>query len=61
VDGRRVVTIDLYVASRAPARIVWQGVITGSGSHVVKVVVANRHRSASTGSRVDVDAFLWAR
>ena len=57
VDGTLVNTVDLYAPTVAAARVVWTSQLD-PGSHSVEVRVTGTSNASSTGSRVDVDAFL---
>jgi len=57
LDGAFLRTVDLYAANTGPARL---DVASGlaDGTHVVRLVVAGTHRSASIGSAVAVDGWV---
>lgn len=57
LDGAKVDTIDLYAASAQKARVVWAAPVA-AGKHTLEVRVTGSKRTASSGTRVDVDAFL---
>jgi hypothetical protein len=62
VDGVKVKTVDLYRASITPAQLVWSvDGLDPSTAHTVKIVVTGAKHSASTGTKVDVDALLVRR
>jgi hypothetical protein len=61
VDGVRVATIDLYSSSPQRRVVVFSTRFADGGDHRVEVRVAGTHHAASTGSRVDLDAFLVLR
>ena len=57
LDGVLVATIDLYSAATTPRQLVFQR--TGlSGAHTLQVRVTGTHNAASSGNRIDIDAFL---
>ena len=60
VDGGASQTIDLYSASANPTRAVIVASVAGlpAGSHTVTVNVLATRNTASSGTRVDVDAFI---
>jgi len=57
LDGSKVATVDLYAPSRRAAQLVWSGSFQ-PGSHRLQVRGTGTKAPASTGVRVDVDAFL---
>ena len=57
LNGAKVDTIDLYAASAQKARVVWAAPVA-AGKHTLEVRVTGSKRTASSGTRVDVDAFL---
>ena len=57
LDGVLVAAVDLYAASQSAARLVWAGDVS-PGSHELEVRVTDNANPSSTGTRVDVDAFL---
>jgi hypothetical protein len=58
VDGGAPQTIDLYSASRRAATIVATAPGLGTGTHTVTISVLGTRNAASSGTRVDVDAFV---
>ncbi|TME38435.1 MAG: fibronectin type III domain-containing protein [Chloroflexi bacterium] len=58
VDGGPPTIIDLYAPTQQPAQVVWTLGNLGPGTHTVVVTVQGAQNPASTGSRVDVDAFV---
>jgi streptogramin lyase len=56
LDGVRVATVDLYSPTRSDRRVVFT-TSTAAGAHQLQVRVLGRHDPASTGDRIDVDAF----
>jgi beta-lactam-binding protein with PASTA domain len=63
VDGTLVATIDLYQSSTTAAvrRVVFQQAVTPGVSHTIQVRVLGTKTAASTGTRVDVDAFVTSQ
>lgn len=57
VDGKAIATVSQYAESVTFGTIVWKKTGLSSGKHTVKVVALGTKESASTGTRVDVDAF----
>ena len=57
LDGACLRTVDLYAANTGHARLDVASGLT-DGTHVVRLVVAGTHRSASTGSAVAVDGWV---
>ncbi|CAN5432616.1 hypothetical protein BH20CHL6_BH20CHL6_11860 [soil metagenome] len=58
LDGGTPQIVDLYRSSVAYRQIVWAAHFAGAVSHSVKVRVLGTRNAASTGNRVDLDAFL---
>ncbi|HZI45222.1 MAG TPA: Calx-beta domain-containing protein, partial [Ilumatobacter sp.] len=59
IDGIERATIDLYSASTQYRRVVYQFSFAGpAASHTVELRVLGTRNAASTGARVDFDAFL---
>ena len=59
VDGGAAVTVDLYSATLKPATVVWQATNLGTATgHTIKVTVLSTRNAASTGNKVDIDAYL---
>jgi subtilisin family serine protease len=58
VDGVRVATIDLYNSTNQFRQVVWAHDFGAAATHTVLVQATGTKRLASTGSRVDFDAFL---
>jgi hypothetical protein len=61
VDGAKAATVDLYSASNLSRRVVFTKTWAASGSHKLEVRVLGAKRAASSGTRVDVDAFVVLR
>jgi serine protease AprX len=57
LDGVRVATVDLYSSTLQTARVMWAGTVA-SGSHTLQIRVTGTKNAASSGVRVDVDAFV---
>jgi hypothetical protein len=57
VDGSKVATLDLYAPTKQTARMAWVSSLT-SATHTVQLKALGTKNPASTGTRVDVDAFL---
>jgi hypothetical protein len=57
VDGNKVDTLDFYSSSLKAGRMAWVMDVT-AGTHTVEVRALGTKNSASTGFRVDVDAFV---
>jgi hypothetical protein len=58
LDGVFQKTVDLYSASPLARQIVFSKDVSPTTSHKLEVWVLGTNQSASTGKRVDVDAFL---
>ena len=62
LDGALVETIDLYATSAQARRVVYSATsLDPSVQHTLQVRVLGTKRAASTGTRVDVDAFVALR
>jgi hypothetical protein len=61
VDGVVVQTIDLYSSTTLPRKIVFSRSNLPADSHTITVQVLGSKRAASSGTRVDVDAFVALR
>jgi hypothetical protein len=62
LDGVKVATVDLYSASTQTRQVVFsQGGLDPSKSHTLEVRVLGTKNAASSGKRVDVDAFVALR
>ncbi len=61
VDGVKAKTVDLYSPKAQPRRVVFTKTWASSGNHTLEVRVLGTKRAASTGKRVDVDAFVALR
>jgi hypothetical protein len=57
LDGAVVATVDLYAPTLQAGQVVWSAGGLPAGAHTVKVAVLGTQNAASTGARVDVDAF----
>jgi hypothetical protein len=58
VDGLVVATADLYAPTLQAGQTVWSTNGLAPGAHTIKVTVLGAHDAASTGARVDIDAFV---
>lgn len=58
VDGLEVATIDLYSPTNAFRQVVWAMDFGSAATHTVEFRVSGSRNQASTGTRVDFDAFL---
>ena len=58
LDGVFQQKVDLYSASKFDRHIVFSKAVDPSKSHTLEVRVLGTQQSASTGKRVDIDAFL---
>ena len=61
VDGAKVKTVDLYASAAQPRKAVYTQSWDEPGSHTLEVRVLGTKRSSSSGTRVDVDAFVVLR
>jgi hypothetical protein len=61
VDGVKKKTIDLYSSAAQPRRAVYTQSWSTSGTHTLEVRVLGTKNTASSGTRVDVDAFVVLR
>ncbi len=62
LDGALVATIDLYAASEQTRRVIYSASsLDPSVPHTMQVRVLGTKRAVSTGTRVDVDAFVVLR
>jgi hypothetical protein len=62
LDGQLVETVDLYNASAQPRRVAYSAAsLDPSVEHTLEVRVLGTKRAASTGTRVDADAFVALR
>ena len=59
VDGGPAQTVDLYSATLKSATLVWQAANLGTATpHTIKVTVLSGRNPASTGNKVDIDAYV---
>ncbi|HXD20797.1 MAG TPA: hypothetical protein VN654_27490 [Vicinamibacterales bacterium] len=58
VDGKPAQLVDLYATRQQQATVVGAASGLGAGTHTVTVNVLGSRNAASTGTRVDVDAFV---
>jgi hypothetical protein len=61
LDGELAQTIDLYASSAKPRRVIYSASLDSAGTHTLEVRVLGTKRAASSGTRVDVDAYLTLR
>ena len=61
VDGGIPVAVDLYAASLQPASVVWSTGFAAGSQHSVTIQVTGTKNAASTGTRVDLDAFVLVK
>jgi hypothetical protein len=62
LDGVKVATVDLYSATTQTRRVVFsQGGLAPTQTHILEVRVLGTKSAASSGKRVDVDAFVALR
>ena len=57
LDGTKLATLDLYAPSRQTKGVVWAATVTAT-THRVQIRVLGTKQSASSSTRVDLDAFL---
>lgn len=58
MDGVKVATVDLYSPTLNPSQAVYTKDWATSGAHTLEVRVLGARNASSTGTRVDVDAFV---
>jgi subtilisin family serine protease len=58
LDGARVATVDLYVAGSLPKAPLFITAVDPTKSHKLEVRVLEQKNASSTGTRVDIDAFM---
>lgn len=59
IDGGAPQVIDLYSPSQQTAQVVWTATGLGSANgHTIRVSVLSTRNAASTGNKVDIDAYL---
>ena len=58
LDGTVVGTVDLYAPSVQPAQVVWTSGFLGAVGHTLRVSVTGTKNASSTGTKVDIDAYL---
>jgi len=61
LDGTKVATVNLYSSSTQYRKLVYVKTWSTSGAHTLKVYVPGTKPAASTGTRVDIDAFVVLR
>jgi hypothetical protein len=57
IDGTEVATVDQYRSSYANKQTVWSSGTLTAGNHTLRIAVLGDKRSASTGTKIVVDAF----
>jgi hypothetical protein len=60
IDGVNRGTVDLYNASTLSRRVVFSQALA-NGPHTVEIRVLGARNAASSGNRIDVDAFIFVR
>jgi subtilisin family serine protease len=58
VDGKEVASVDLYSSTNQYRQVVWAMDFGSAATHTVELRVTGTRNPASTGARVDFDAFL---
>ena len=58
LDGTRVSTVDLYSARARTRRMVFAAALGSEGTHTLQIRVLGTRNPASTGTKVDIDAFV---
>ena len=59
LDGQVVATVDLYSPTVQAGHVVWStDGLNPNVAHSLKITVLGTHNPASTGARVDLDAFM---
>jgi hypothetical protein len=62
LDGLKVATVDLYSATMQTRRVVFsKGGLAPTNTHTLEVRVLGTKNAASSGTQVDVDAFVALR
>lgn len=61
IDGRDVATVDLYAPTLQTHQVVWSQNVNPAWNHVLEIKVLGTKNSASSYTRVDVDAFVLLR
>jgi CSLREA domain-containing protein len=61
VDGVKVRSVDLYASSEQPRKMVFTQDWASVGTHTVEVRALGTKNASSSGTRVDVDAFVVLR
>lgn len=61
LDGTRVATVDLYAPAQQTRQVVWSANVDPSRDHVLAIHVLGTKNPASSGTRVDADAFVLLR
>jgi hypothetical protein len=58
LDGVKVATVDLYAATAVVRREVFTKAVSATATHKLEVRVLGTKNASSTGTKVDVDAFV---
>jgi hypothetical protein len=58
VDSIKVKTVDLYATTELPRKVAYSTLLASSSPHTLEIKVMGLKRTASSGKRVDVDAFV---
>lgn len=61
LDGRKVATVNLYARTVQTRQVVWASNVDPARGHVLEIELLGTRSRASTGTRVDVDAFVLLR
>jgi hypothetical protein len=61
VDGVKVKTVDMYAPVAQPRRMLYTQSWATPSTHTVEIRATGTKNAASSGKRVDVDAFLALR
>lgn len=61
LDGVKVATVDLYASALQTRQVVWSTNVNASRDHTLEIQVLGTKNPASSGTRVDVDAFVLLR
>jgi hypothetical protein len=61
VDSVQIATVDLYSSSGQPRQVVFSKEWATSGSHTLVVRLLGTKNASSSGTRVDIDAFVVIR
>jgi hypothetical protein len=61
IDNVKAATVDLYSSSAQPRKLVFTKSWGSSGTHTLEIRVTGTKNTASSGKRIDVDAFVALR